>query len=100
MFVRRLALLAIGLIAVLAAAVLAFGNPDPITLDIGLVRFEGVSLALVLVLTFATGVLFGSLLAALTLLGHFLQRRSLHRELGRVEAELDRLRSLPPPDAD
>jgi membrane associated rhomboid family serine protease len=50
--------------------------------------------------TFAAGAAFGGLFFALALLRHYRQRSALRRELRRVEAELERLRGLPPPDAD
>jgi uncharacterized membrane protein YciS (DUF1049 family) len=97
---RRVALGAVVLLFVLIAAVLAYGNQQPITLDIGLVRLDNVSVTVVLAVTFAAGAAFGSLFFALALLRHYRQRNALRRELRRVEAELERLRGLPPPDAD
>jgi uncharacterized membrane protein YciS (DUF1049 family) len=97
---RRMALGAIVLLFVVIAAVLAYGNQDPISLDIGLVRLDNASMTVVLAVTFAAGAAFGGLFFALALLGHYRQRAALRRELRRVEAELERLRGLPPPDAD
>jgi uncharacterized integral membrane protein len=99
-FLRRLAYVAIAVLFVLIAAVFAYGNQEPIALDIGIIRFEGVSLTVVLAVTFAIGALFGGLLAGVTMLRHFSERRALKRELKRARAELDSLRSLPLPDAD
>jgi len=97
---RKLALGAIVLLFVLVAAVLAYGNQEPITLDIGLMRLDNASVTVILAVTFAAGAAFGSLFFALALLRHYRQRNTLRRELRRVEAELERLRGLPPPDAD
>lgn len=97
---RRLALGAIVLLFILIAAVLAYGNQDPITLDIGLIRLDNASVTVILAVTFAAGAAFGSLFFALALLRHYRQRSALRRELRRVETELERLRGLPPPDAD
>jgi uncharacterized membrane protein YciS (DUF1049 family) len=98
---RRMALGAIVLLFVLIAAVLAYVNQDPITLDIGLVRLDNASMTVILAVTFAAGAAFGGLFFALALLRHYRQRSALRRELRRVETELERLRGLPPPnDAD
>jgi uncharacterized membrane protein YciS (DUF1049 family) len=96
-----LAIGAIVLLFVVIAAVLAYGNQDPIALDIGLIRLDNVSVTVVLAVTFAAGSLFGGLFYGLALLRHYRLRNALRRELRRVEAELERLRGLPPPsDAD
>lgn len=97
---RRMALWAIILLFVLVAAVLGYGNQQAITLDIGLVRLDEASVTVVLAITFAAGAAFGGLFFALALLRHHRQRSALRRELRRVEAELERLRGLPPHDAD
>jgi uncharacterized membrane protein YciS (DUF1049 family) len=95
-----MALGAIVLLFVLIAAVFSYGNQEPITLDIGFMRLDGVSVTVVLAVTFAAGAAFGSLFFALALLKHYRERSALRRELRRVEIELERLRGLPPPDAD
>lgn len=97
---RRLAITGIAIIFVLIAAVLAYGNQEPIAIDIGFMRLEGVSLTVTLAISFTLGAVFGALLSALTMLKHFSERRSLRRELRRAESELDNLRSLPLHDAD
>jgi uncharacterized membrane protein YciS (DUF1049 family) len=97
---RRMALGAIVLLFILIAAVLAYGNQEPITLDIGLMRLDDASMTVILAVTFAAGAPVGGLFFALALLRHYRQRSALRRELRRVEAELERLRGLPPPDAD
>jgi uncharacterized membrane protein YciS (DUF1049 family) len=97
---RTVALAAIVLLFIVIAAVLAFGNQDPITLDIGLVKLDNASVTVILAITFAAGAAFGGLFFGLALLSHYRQRSALRRELRRVEAELERLRGLPPPHAD
>ena len=97
---RRLAIIVIAILFVLIAAVFAYGNPEPIDLDIGLMRLEDVSLTVVLALTFVAGAMFGGLFSALAMLRHMRERRLLRRELRRTEGELESLRSLPLPDAD
>ena len=97
---RRLAIVVIAVIFVLVAAVFAYGNQEPIALDIGVMRFENVSLTVALAVTFVAGAGFGGLLSAFAILKHLRERRALLRELRRTEAELETLRSLPLPDAD
>jgi len=97
---RRLLFVAIAVVFVLIAAVFAYGNQEPIAIDIGFMRLENVSLTVALAVTFAAGALFGSLLCTLALLRHFRERRLLRRELRRAETELASLRSLAQPDAD
>ena len=97
---RTVALGAIVVLFVIVAAVLAYGNQDPISLDIGLIRLDNASMTVVLAVTFAAGAAFGGLFFGLALLRHYRQRSALRRELRRVEAELERLRGLPPPHAD
>ena len=98
--IRRLVLAAVALLCVIIAAVLAYGNPDPIDLDIGFALIEGVSLTVVLALTFVAGALFGATFFSLAVLRHYRERRALKRELRRVEAELRGVKSLPLSDAD
>jgi uncharacterized integral membrane protein len=97
---RRLAYVVIAVVFVLIAAVFAYGNQDPIAIDIGVMRIEDVSLTVALAVTFVAGAVFGGLIASFTILRHVRERRALRRELHRTEAELRTLRSLPLPDAD
>jgi uncharacterized integral membrane protein len=97
---RRLIVVAIAILFLLIAAVLAYVNPDPIALDIGLMRFDEVSLSLVLVAAFAAGAIFGGAVLSLTLLNHYRERRGLRRHLKRAERELQTTRSLLSTDAD
>jgi uncharacterized integral membrane protein len=96
---RRLAIMIIAVIFVLIAAVIAYGNQTPIDIDIGFMRLEGVSLTVVLAITFVLGTLFGGLFAAVATVRHIRERHQLRRELRRTEAELQTLRSLSHQDA-
>jgi uncharacterized membrane protein YciS (DUF1049 family) len=97
---RRLLIVVIAILFVLIAAVFAYGNQDPIAIDIGLMRFEEVSLSVALAITFVTGAVFGGLFSAFALLKHFRARRVLRRDLRRAETQLENLRSLTLSDAD
>jgi uncharacterized membrane protein YciS (DUF1049 family) len=97
---RRLAIAVIAVIFVLIAAVFAYGNQEPIAIDIGIMRLEDVSLTVALAITFAAGAVFGGLFASFAILKQMRERSKLRRELRRTEAELKTLRSLPLPDAD
>jgi len=97
---RRLLIAAIAVIFLLIAAVLAYVNPDPIALDIGLMRFERVSMSLVLVAAFAAGTIFGAGLFSFTLLNQYREKRGLRKDLKRSERELETTRRLLTPDAD
>jgi uncharacterized integral membrane protein len=97
---RRLAIAVIVVIFVLIAVVFAYGNQEPIDLDIGIMRLTDVSLTVVLVVSFVAGAIFGGLFAGFAMLRTVRERRSLKRELRRTEAELENLRSLPLHDAD
>lgn len=96
---RRLTILAIAVIFVLIAAVFAYGNQEPIAIDIGFMRLEQVSLTVALAITFVLGAGFGGLFALIAMLRNARERRALKRELRRTEAELNALRSLPRIDA-
>jgi uncharacterized integral membrane protein len=97
---RRLAILTIVVIFVLIAAVFAYGNQTPISIDVGFMRIEDVSLTVALAMTFVAGAVFGGLFSALAMLRHLRERRTLRRDLRRAESELDNLRRLPLTDAD
>jgi putative membrane protein len=84
---------------VLIAAVFAYSNPEPISVDIGLVRFDGVSMALAFACAFAFGWVFGLISAGVALLRLVGDRRRLRRDLKYAESELSQLRSLPMHDA-
>jgi uncharacterized membrane protein YciS (DUF1049 family) len=84
---------------VLWAAVLAFSNPTPVAIDIGLIRFERVSLTVALAITFALGWLFGMLSAGAALLRNAAEKRRLRKELQYAEAEISTLQALKTQDA-
>lgn len=92
---RKLIVFAVFIVFVLAAAVFAYGNRDPIAIDIGFMRLESVSMTLAFAVTFALGSFFGVLCAGLALLGMIRERRRLRRELRSAEAEISSLRSMP-----
>ena len=97
--VRKL-LYVIGLLFfVCVAGVFAYNNPEPIALDIGLIRFENVSLALVVACAFGIGWLFGLAAAGVALFRMASERRRVQRELRIAETEVSTLRSLPIQDA-
>ena len=96
---RRLTILALAVIFVLIAAVFAYGNQDPIALDIGIMRLEQVSLTVALAITFVLGAAFGGLFALIAMLKNARERSALKKELRRTEAELNALRNLPRIDA-
>lgn len=97
---RRLTVITIVVIFVVIAAVLAYGNPEPISVDIGVMRIEEVSLAVTLALTFVFGAIFGAAFSVTALVRHSRERRALRRELSRVQREFNQLRRSPSPDAD
>jgi lipopolysaccharide assembly protein A len=98
--VQRVGYIILLLLFLLLAAVFAFNNPEPITVDAGFARFERVSMSLAFTVCFAVGWLFGLLSAGFGLLRIIRERRRLRRDLRLAEAELRSLRSLPLNDAD
>lgn len=85
---------------VLIAIVFAYGNPEPIVIDIGFARLEGVSMTLAFAVAFALGWLFGLVSAWVALLRMAAERRRLRLDLKYAETELSSLRSGPLQDAD
>jgi len=73
--------------------VFAYSNPQPIDVDIGLVRFEQVSMAVAFAVALAFGWLLGVLSAALTLWRSAGEKRRLRQDLRYAEAAL---RARPP----
>jgi uncharacterized integral membrane protein len=98
-WLRRLAFIAVLIVLMLLAAMFAYSNPQPIDVDIGLVRIERISLALAFAIVFVCGWLFGLLTAALTLWRNARERRRLRKDLRYAEAELSTLRGAPLQDA-
>lgn len=97
--IRRLTYIVVAVLFILTAVVLAYGNPQPITIDIGFARFDSVSVTVVLVCAFGLGWLFGLVCAGLALLRLVRERHRLRRDLRLAEAELGTLRALPLNDA-
>jgi lipopolysaccharide assembly protein A len=98
-FLRRVAITAIFIAFVLIAVLFSYANQEPISIDIGVARFENVSLTVALVCAFALGTVFGALCAGMTMLRMHRERRQLRKDLRVAEAELSGLRSLPLQDA-
>lgn len=92
---RRIAFAIVLLLFMLAAAVFAYSNPQPIAVDIGLMRFEQVSLAIAFAVVFAFGWIFGVISAGLALWRTAGEKRRLRRDLRYAETELGALRRLP-----
>ncbi len=97
---RKILFIALLLVLVAFAAVISYTNPDPITVDIGVMRLEGVSLALLLAVTFALGWLFGMGAAGFGALRNLLHRRRLKRDLRVARSRIREIDSLPLKDAD
>lgn len=87
------------LLIVMIAAVFSYSNPEPITVDIGLVRVEEVSMAVAFAVCFALGWVFGLICAGVALIRMAGERRRLRRQLRLAETEISSLRSLPLQDA-
>lgn len=96
---RKLLVIAALVLLVCIAAVFAYNNPDPIDLDIGLARFEGVSLTLALAGAFALGWVFGIASVGIAIVRMTAEKRRIRRELRDAENEVASLRSLPMNDA-
>jgi uncharacterized integral membrane protein len=92
---RRLAFIAALVVLILLAAVFAYTNPEPIDVDVGLMRFERVSMTVVFVVVFALGWLFGLFSAGLALWRSTREKRRLRQDLAYAEAELRTLRKAP-----
>ena len=97
--IRRLVYIAVALLFLLIAALLAYANPDPIAIDLGLARFENVSVTLVLACAFGLGWVFGLVCAGLALLRMLRERNRMRRDLRYAESERSALRALPLQDA-
>jgi uncharacterized integral membrane protein len=96
---RRIVFAVVVLLFVLLAAVFAYSNPQPIDIDIGLVRLEQVPMSIAFAGVFAFGWLFGLISAGLALLRSAGEKRRLRKELKYAESELSTLRGLPSQDA-
>ena len=97
---RRTVLLVTLVVLVLIGAIFAANNAQPISIDVGWVKLDGVSMAMAFAAAFALGWAFGLLCAGAALLKMISDRRKLRRDLKYAETELRTLRSLPLHDAD
>lgn len=78
---RKLLLLGAALALLAFGVVLTVNNPEPIPLDIGLMRFESLPVPVAFAGVFAAGWLFGVACAAPGLVRLAAERRRLRREL-------------------
>ena len=85
---RRLAFVAVLLVLMLLTGVFAYSNPEPIDIDIGVVRFEQVSMAVAFAVVLAFGWLLGLLSAGIALWRSAGEKRRLRQDLKYAEAEL------------
>jgi len=85
---RRLSWAAAIVLLVLVGAVFAYSNPEPIDVDIGLARFDGVAPTAVFTIVLALGWLLGLLTAVAALWRSSAEKRRLRRDLEHVRAEL------------
>lgn len=85
---RRLAFVAILLLLMLLTGVFAYSNPDPIDVDVGLIRFEQVSIAAAFAIVLTVGWLLGLLSAGIALWRSAGEKRRLRQDLKHAEAEL------------
>jgi hypothetical protein len=92
---RRLAFVAVLLLLTLLTGVFAYSNPDPIDVDIGLMRFEQVSMAAAFAVVLAVGWLLGVLSAGIALWRSVGEKRRLRQDLKYAEAE-SRTRQITP----
>jgi uncharacterized integral membrane protein len=97
--VRKLSYAAVAVLFLLAAAIFAYSNPEPIPVDVGFARFEAVPMTIAFACAFGLGWAFGLLCAGVALLRMAKDRRRLRRDLRFAEVELSTLRSLPLQDA-
>jgi len=96
---RKILVVVVLVLLVCVAAVFAYNNPDPVDLDVGFARFEGISLTLVLACAFGLGWLFGLASASYALARMAAERRRVRRDLRDAQSEVATLRSLPINDA-
>jgi len=85
---RRLAFAAVLISLILLTGVFAYSNPQPIDVDVGLMRFEQVPMAVAFAIALALGWLFGVLSAGLALWRSAAEKRRLKQDLKYAEAEL------------
>ena len=85
---RRLAFVAVLLVLLLLTGVFAYSNPEPIDVDVGLVRFEQVPMAAAFAIVLALGWSLGILSAGIALWRSAGEKRRLKQDLQYAEAEL------------
>ena len=85
---RRLAFVAVLLVLMLMTGVFAYSNPQPIDIDVGVARFEQVSMAAAFAIVLALGWLLGLLSAGIALWRSAGEKRRLKQDLQYAEAEL------------
>lgn len=93
--VRRLLLLAIFIAVLIAGWQFAAANADEVRLDFLVGQFENVKIWVLVAATFAVGALAGVVVCAVEMARLGLLSRRYRKALGRLEAELHGLRSLP-----
>ncbi|HEX7080245.1 MAG TPA: lipopolysaccharide assembly protein LapA domain-containing protein [Gammaproteobacteria bacterium] len=97
---RRVVVIVLLGFVVAVAAFFGYINPEPIDIDVGVARLEGVPASVAFVTVFALGWVFGLACASFGMLRLAADRRRLRRELRLTEAEVRNLRSFPLHDAD
>jgi uncharacterized integral membrane protein len=85
--VRRFAFATVLISLMLLAGMFAYSNPQPIDVDIGLVRFEQVPMAVAFAIALALGWLLGVLSAGFALWRSAGEKRRLEQDLKYAEAE-------------
>ena len=96
---RRIAFVLLLVCFMLAAAIFAYSNPQSIAVDIGLTRFEQVSMAAAFAVVFIAGWVLGIVSAGLALWRSAGEKRRLKRDLRYAETELSSVRQVPIDDA-
>jgi uncharacterized integral membrane protein len=92
---RRLAFVAVLVVLMLLTGVFAYSNPDPVDIDVGVIQFEQVSMAVAFAIVLAVGWLFGLLSACIALWRSAGEKRRLRQDLKYAEAELRTRQTTP-----
>ena len=79
----------------LLTGVFAYSNPNPVDIDVGVIRFEQVSMAVAFAVVLAVGWLFGLLSAGIALWRSAGEKRRLRQDLKYAEAELRTRQTTP-----
>jgi len=90
---RKILLATLLIALVLAAAIFAYTNPEPIDVDVGITRFERVPLAIAFAVLFALGWLAGLTTLGFSLLRLRRERRRLRADLLHAQTELEGFRT-------